>query len=194
MLLDTFFEQYGILIILLVAFAAIMLLYYFRNKKYRQAEADFQTQLKVGDKVKTYSGFYGTVEKLTNTTDGLVVTLRLGENAVVGACCELKNSILFNGAQVPHLSYVGDSILGENAHFGAGVIAANLRLDQRPVRVCDGGKMIETGLRKVGALVGDGAQVGCGSVLCPGTIIKRGEFVLPLSCVSGSVKKEGCNK
>ena len=83
MLLDTFFEQYGILIILLVAFAAIMLLYYFRNKKYRQAEADFQTQLKVGDKVKTYSGFYGTVEKLTNTTDGLVVTLRLGENAVV---------------------------------------------------------------------------------------------------------------
>ena len=83
MLLDTFFEQYGILIILLVAFAAIMLLYYLRNKKYRQAEADFQTQLKVGDKVKTYSGFYGTVEKLTNTTDGLVVTLRLGENAVV---------------------------------------------------------------------------------------------------------------
>ena len=83
MLLDTFFEQYGILIILLVAFAAIMLLYYFRNKKYRQAEEEFQTQLKVGDKVKTYSGFYGTVEKLTNTTDGLVVTLRLGENAVV---------------------------------------------------------------------------------------------------------------
>ena len=83
MLLESFFQSYGLVIILLVAFAAIMLYYFFRNRKFQQTEYDFQTALKVGDKVKTYSGFYGTIEKITETTDGKVITLRLGENATV---------------------------------------------------------------------------------------------------------------
>ena len=83
MLLESFFESYGLIIILLVAFAGIMLYYFFRNRKFQQVEMDFQSTLKVGDKVKTYSGFYGTVEKITETTDGKVVTLKLGENAFV---------------------------------------------------------------------------------------------------------------
>lgn len=83
MLLESFFQSYGLIIILLVAFALIMLYYFFRNKKFQQTEFDFQSSLKVGDKVKTYSGFYGIVEKITETTDGKVVTLKLGENAFI---------------------------------------------------------------------------------------------------------------
>ena len=83
MLLDSFFQSYGLVIILLVAFAGIMLYYFLRNRKFQQTEFDFQTSLKVGDKVKTYSGFYGTIEKITETTDGKVITLRLGESATV---------------------------------------------------------------------------------------------------------------
>ena len=83
LLLETFFEQYGLIIILLVAFALIMVYYFLKNRKFQQSENEFQTALKVGDKVKTYSGFYGTIEKITETTDGKVVTLRLGEKATV---------------------------------------------------------------------------------------------------------------
>lgn len=83
MLLQSFFEQYGLIIILLVAFALIMVYYFLRSKKFQQQESDFQTSLKPGDKVKTYSGFYGTVEKITETTDGKVVSLRLGKNSVI---------------------------------------------------------------------------------------------------------------
>ncbi len=83
MYLESFFESYGLIIILLVAFALIMLYYFFRNKKFQQTENEFHTSLKVGDKVKTYSGFYGTVEKITETTDGKVVTLKLGKNTFI---------------------------------------------------------------------------------------------------------------
>lgn len=83
MLLESFFESYGLIIILLVAFALIMVYYFLRSKKFQQTESDFQNALKPGDKVKTYSGFYGTVEKITDTTDGKVVSLRLGENSVI---------------------------------------------------------------------------------------------------------------
>lgn len=82
-LLASFFEQYGLIIILVVAFVGMMVYYYVRNKKYQQTEVDFQTKLKKGDKVKTYSGFYGEVEKITETTDGKVVTLKLGENCYI---------------------------------------------------------------------------------------------------------------
>ena len=82
-LLATFFEQYGLIIILVLGFGLMMVYYFLRNRKFQQTENDFQTALKVGDKVKTYSGFYGTVEKITETTDGKVITLRLGENATV---------------------------------------------------------------------------------------------------------------
>ena len=111
----------------------------------------------------------------------------VGEGAVVGASTEIKNSVLFNGAQVPHLSYVGDSILGRSAHFGAGVIASNLRLDGKNVCIVTDAEKRDTGLRKFGALVGDGAQVGCGAVLCPGTIIGKNAFIYPLVCVRGIV-------
>ena len=118
----------------------------------------------------------------------------VGKNAVVGAGCEIKNSILFDGAQVPHLSYVGDSILGAGAHFGAGVIASNLRLDGKNVSIRQDGKKIDTGLRKFGALVGDGAQIGCNAVLCPGTIVEAGAFVMPLQCICGTINKIRSNK
>ena len=111
----------------------------------------------------------------------------VGSGAVVGASCEIKNSVLFNCAQVPHLSYVGDSILGACAHFGAGVIASNLRLDGKNVAVNLDGKRQDSGLRKFGALVGDKAQIGCNAVLCPGTIIGKNAFVHPLVCVVGTV-------
>ena len=83
LLLATFFEQYGLIIILVLGFGLMMLYYFLRNRKFQQTENDFVSALKVGDKVKTYSGFYGTVEKITETTDGKVITLRLGENATV---------------------------------------------------------------------------------------------------------------
>ena len=105
----------------------------------------------------------------------------VGENCVVGNSTELKNCILFDGVQVPHFNYVGDSILGRRAHLGAGVICANVRLDRKEV-VIRGGDNIPTGRRKVGAFVGDFAEVGCKSVLCPGTVVGRGEKILPLTC------------
>ena len=106
----------------------------------------------------------------------------VGENAVVGNSTELKNSILFDGVQVPHFNYVGDSILGYRAHLGAGVICANVRLDRRDV-IIRGDMTYFTGRKKVGAIVGDFAEVGCNSVLAPGTVIQRRQRVLPLTLV-----------
>lgn len=111
----------------------------------------------------------------------------VGADAVVGNSTELKNCILFDGVQVPHFNYVGDSILGYKAHFGAGVITANVRGDRMPVVVRDGGAAIETGLKKFGAIVGDRAEVGCNSVLCPGSIIGEDAQIYPLSMVRGRV-------
>ena len=92
----------------------------------------------------------------------------MGKNAVVGNSCELKNSLLFDKVQVPHFNYVGDSILGFGAHMGAGAIASNLKSDKQNVVIRFAGGNIETGMRKVGAFLGDRADVGCNSVLCPG--------------------------
>lgn len=110
----------------------------------------------------------------------------VGENAVIGNSTEIKNSILFNNVQVPHFNYVGDSILGYRAHFGAGVIASNLRSDKRSVKI---GK-IDTELKKLGSIVGDFVEVGCNSVLCPGTIVGRGSVIYPLKMVRGIVESE----
>lgn len=101
----------------------------------------------------------------------------IGENCVVGNSCEIKNSILFNHVQVPHFNYVGDSILGNRAHLGAGAILANLRLDQKNVVVKIGEEKFPTEQRKLGALLGDGAQVGCNAVLQPGTVLGRAAVV-----------------
>jgi len=103
----------------------------------------------------------------------------VGDDCVVGNSSELKNVMLFNGCQVPHFNYLGDSILGHKAHVGAGVIASNLKSLPGNVTVTADGRTIDTGLRKFGALIGDHAEVGCNAVLNPGSIIGRGAVVYP---------------
>ena len=107
----------------------------------------------------------------------------VGEGAVVGNSTELKNVILFNKVQVPHYNYVGDSILGYKAHMGAGSITSNVKSDKKLVVVKDGTERIETGLKKFGAMLGDEVEVGCGSVLNPGTVIGPHSNIYPLSSV-----------
>ena len=109
----------------------------------------------------------------------------IGQNTVVGNSTELKNSILFDGVQVPHYNYVGDSILGFKAHMGAGSITSNVKSDHSLVFVTCGGTRIDTGLKKFGAILGDYVEVGCNSVLNPGCVIGPGSIVYPLSSVRG---------
>ena len=111
----------------------------------------------------------------------------VGENCVVGNSVELKNVILFDNVQVPHYNYVGDSILGYKAHMGAGSVTSNVKSDKTLVVVKGGEEKIETGLKKFGAMLGDHVEVGCNSVLNPGTVIGRGSNIYPLSCVRGVV-------
>lgn len=111
----------------------------------------------------------------------------VGEGAVVGNSTELKNVILFNKVQVPHYNYVGDSILGYKSHMGAGSITSNVKSDKTLVAVHSGDLSIETGLKKFGAILGDHVEVGCNSVLNPGTVIGRNANVYPLSMVRGYV-------
>ena len=103
----------------------------------------------------------------------------IGDNCVVGNASELKNALLFNGAQVPHYNYVGDSILGHKAHLGAGVKISNIKLLAGNITVAADGVTLDTGLRKFGALLGDGAEAGCNAVLNPGSILGRGAVVYP---------------
>ncbi|MBR2714698.1 MAG: UDP-N-acetylglucosamine pyrophosphorylase [Ruminococcus sp.] len=113
----------------------------------------------------------------------------VGKGAVVGNSTELKNSILFDNVQVPHYNYVGDSIYGYKSHTGAGVIASNLKSDKTLVTVfCDGEK-VETGVKKFGAMIGDFVEVGCNSVMNPGTVIGKNSNVYPLSFVRGYVEE-----
>ena len=111
----------------------------------------------------------------------------VGEGCVVGNSVELKNVILFDGVQVPHYNYVGDSILGYLSHMGAGSVTSNVKSDKTLVVVKNGGETMETGLKKFGAMVGDFVEVGCNSVLNPGTVIGRHSNVYPTSCVRGMV-------
>lgn len=111
----------------------------------------------------------------------------VGESCVLGNSCEFKTCLLLDKVQVPHFSYVGDSILGNGAHLGAGVICSNLRLDQKPIVVRAADTAYETGLRKLGAILGDGAEVGCNAVLNPGTIMGKRALVSPTSAVSGFI-------
>jgi len=103
----------------------------------------------------------------------------IGDNCVIGNACEIKSSLLFNHAAVPHFNYVGDSILGFKAHLGAGVKISNVKLIEGNVQVEVEGKLHDTGLRKFGALIGDRAEIGCNAVLNPGSIIGRGSLVYP---------------
>ena len=107
----------------------------------------------------------------------------VGKNAVVGNSTELKNVILFDNVQVPHYNYVGDSILGYKAHMGAGSITSNVKSDKQLVVIKNGDEKVETGIKKVGAFIGDNVEVGCGSVLNPGTVVGRNSNIYPLSSV-----------
>ena len=111
----------------------------------------------------------------------------VGKGAVVGNSTELKNVVLFNKVQVPHYNYVGDSVLGFKSHMGAGSITSNVKSDKTLVVVKNGEEKIETGLKKMGAMLGDHVEVGCNSVLNPGTVIGRNSNVYPTSCVRGVI-------
>lgn len=111
----------------------------------------------------------------------------VGDNCVVGNSVELKNVILFDNVQTPHYNYVGDSILGYRSHMGAGSITSNVKSDKTLVVVHNADEHIETGLKKFGAMLGDHVEVGCNSVLNPGTVIGRNSNIYPLSCVRGVV-------
>lgn len=118
----------------------------------------------------------------------------VGRGAVVGNSTEVKNSILFDGVQVPHYNYIGDSILGYKAHTGAGTITSNLKSDKSLVTVKMGDEAIETGVKKFGAMLGDNVEVGCNSVLNPGSVIGRGTNIYPLSFVRGYVAENSIYK
>ena len=111
----------------------------------------------------------------------------VGKKAVVGNSVELKNVVLFDYVQTPHYNYVGDSILGSHAHMGAGSITSNVKSDKLLVVVKDGAEQVETGRKKVGAMLGDRVEVGCNSVLNPGTVIGPDSNVYPTSCVRGVI-------
>lgn len=118
----------------------------------------------------------------------------VGAGCVVGNSTELKNVILFDSVQVPHYNYVGDSILGYKSHMGAGAVTSNVKQDKTPVRIAAGGRQVETGLKKFGAVLGDHVEVGCGAVLNPGTVVGRGSRIYPLSMVRGAVAESSIYK
>lgn len=118
----------------------------------------------------------------------------VGEGAVVGNSTELKNVVLFNKVQVPHYNYVGDSVLGFKAHLGAGAITSNVKSDKTLVTIALNGTKLETGLKKFGAMVGDLVEVGCGTVLNPGSVIGRESIIYPLSMVRGYIEEKSIYK
>lgn len=118
----------------------------------------------------------------------------VGKNAVVGNSTEIKNSILFNCVQAPHYNYIGDSILGYKSHTGAGVITSNLKSDRSLITVAINGEKIESGVKKFGAMLGDSVEVGCNSVLNPGTVVGRNTNIYPLSPVRGYVPENSIFK
>ncbi len=123
----------------------------------------------------------------------------IGNNCVVGNSVELKNVIIFDNVQTPHYNYVGDSILGYKSHMGAGSITSNVKSDKTNVCIKCNGETIETGIKKIGAMLGDFVEVGCNSVLNPGTVIGRHSSIYPTSCVRGfvppnSIYKTNCGE
>ena len=118
----------------------------------------------------------------------------VGEDCVVGNSTELKNVILFDHVQTPHYNYIGDSILGYYSHTGAGAITSNVKSDKKLIVIHDGHQHIETGLKKIGAMLGDYVEVGCNSVLNPGTVIGRHSNVYPTSCVRGVIPENSIYK
>lgn len=118
----------------------------------------------------------------------------VGEGCMLGNSSEFKNCILFDDCQVPHFNYVGDSILGLGAHLGAGVVLSNVRLDQKEVTISHDERLIATGLRKFGAVIGDLAEIGCNSVINPGTLIGRRSLIYPLTSFTGVLPEDSILK
>ena len=118
----------------------------------------------------------------------------VGKNCVVGNSTEMKNAVVFDNVQIPHFNYVGDSILGYKSHLGAGAVTSNVKSDKTLVTIKNGNEKIETGLKKFGAMVGDFTEVGCNSVLCPGSVIGRNCTIYPLSRVRGYLKENSIFK
>lgn len=157
----------------------------------------------IANSVKFYGGFGSNVilgptiiGENTEVRPGAFIrgNVLVGNNCVVGNSTELKKVILFNNVQVPHYNYVGDSILGYKAHMGAGSITSNVKADKTNVCVKAGDESVETGLRKFGAMLGDMVEVGCNSVLNPGSIIGRETNIYPLSMVRGFVPEKSIYK
>lgn len=113
----------------------------------------------------------------------------VGKDSVIGNSCELKNVIICEHVEIPHFNYVGDSILGYKAHMGAGSVTSNFKADHNNILVKDKDEVIETGLRKLGAMIGDYSEIGCNAVLNPGTIVGRNCVIYPTSCVRGTIKE-----
>jgi UDP-N-acetylglucosamine diphosphorylase / glucose-1-phosphate thymidylyltransferase / UDP-N-acetylgalactosamine diphosphorylase / glucosamine-1-phosphate N-acetyltransferase / galactosamine-1-phosphate N-acetyltransferase len=114
----------------------------------------------------------------------------VGDGVVLGNCCEFKNCLVFNGAQIPHFNYVGDSIVGYKAHLGAGVVLSNVRLDRKEVVIRFGDQAVPTGLRKFGAIIGDRAEIGCHAVLNPGSIVGKNSVVYPQANFGGVLPED----
>ena len=114
----------------------------------------------------------------------------IGRGAVIGNSSEIKNSIIFDEAKLPHYNYLGDSIIGYKAHMGAGAIASNLRLDGGEITIGKEKNRINSGLRKVGAFIGDHAEIGCGAVICPGSVIGKRAKIYPLVRVNGIINND----
>ena len=136
-----------------------------------------------------YLGEYTVIGHGTEVRHGAYVrgAALIGDGCVIGNSTEIKNAIIFDGVQIPHYNYVGDSILGYRSHMGAGSIASNFRSDKGNIRIYSENTVMESGLRKLGTMLGDYAEVGCNSVLCPGSVIGRHTIVYPLSRVRGTV-------
>ena len=118
----------------------------------------------------------------------------VGAGSIVGNSCEVKNSIIFDGVQTPHYNYVGDSILGYHSHMGAGSVTSNVKSDKTNVSIMTDGERVPTGLRKFGAILGDYVEVGCNSVLCPGSVVGRNCTIYPLTRVRGYIPENSIHK
>lgn len=118
----------------------------------------------------------------------------IGAGCVIGNSTEVKNAVIFDSVQVPHYNYVGDSVLGYRSHMGAGSIASNVKSDKTNISVVSGDETIETGLRKLGTILGDFVEIGCNSVLCPGSVVGRHSSVYPLTRLRGVIPSESICK
>ncbi len=157
--------------------------------QYREVEPQVWVHVTAKIAPTAYLGAPCIIGENTEVRHGAFVrgSALVGKGCVVGNSVELKNVILFDGVQVPHYNYVGDSILGYKSHMGAGSITSNVKNDKQLVVVRNGEERIETGLKKMGAMLGDFVEVGCNSVLNPGTVVGRESNIYPLSCVRGAI-------